>query len=458
MFLTMKKTKILCTIGPASRDREILKKMYDSGMDAVRINTSHGDFEDYTNMIKTVRSIGNIPILIDTKGPEVRIKCKKDLPVVKGDIVKIGFSSSYPISFDLDFRKYVKKRMKILVNDGLLELRVIDVLDDALVLKVMNSEVLINGKSINLPKTDLHLPILGKKDQKTIDYLKTKKVEFVAVSFTSRPEEIRYVRKKLASCRTRIIAKIENFQGVKNIDKILPIVDGIMIARGDLGVEVKSQKLPIIQKNIIKKCNNAGKLVITATQMLKSMVSSPVPSRAETSDIANAILDGTDVVMLSEESAIGKYPIKSVQTMSDIAHEVEPYIKPSIESGITKNISKGIAKSIFHLSEQLPIKKIVTITRSGYTARMISRFRLNKEIIAVTRNTLVRNQLGLYFGITPILYKELPQNNIIPSCAKLLFKKGLIQRDDLVLFTSGKYSDTASTNLIQINKVSEIVK
>ena len=297
----------------------------------------------------------------------------------------------------------------------------------------------------------MKLDILSEYDKKII---KSFEYDYVAVSYVSGPGDIDKVR---TLTNAGIIAKIENKKGVENFDRILEKSDGIMIARGDLGTEIKPEKIPLIQKQIIKKCNQAGKLVITATQMLESMIHNPSPTRAETSDIANAILDGSDAIMLSGETAIGKYPVKSVNVMSKVAREIEPFVQSNVMIQKNSTISEAISKSVYEITKVLPITKIITMTRSGYTARIISRFRLDTPIYAITPYEKVKRQLELFYGVQSVVMKDMTREKIIP-CTKFLFRKKLITKKDLLLFTAGVFAiKSRSTNMIEVHRASDLL-
>jgi pyruvate kinase len=451
----MKKTKIIATIGPASIDKKILAKMVEAGLDAVRINSAHGDLKQYDTIIKNVKSIGDIPVLLDVKGPEIRILSEKDYHLKKGDTIKINLS---PSLLYFNHRFSAKKGQKVLINDGLYQLEIVSLSKDTVVLKAQMDLDIVNKVRANIPGVEYDMPILSDNDKKVLQFTLKKGIDYVALSYTRNKEDVHYVRKFLEGKNVSIISKIENIDAVKNFDEILEASDGIMVARGDLGVELSSEKLPLIQKDIIRKCNQAGKLVITATQMLQSMIDNPLPTRAETSDVANAILDGTDAIMLSAETAAGKYPVLAVREMAKIAAEVEPNVKNLIETNTSSDISGAISKSIYEMTKILPISKIITFTNSGYTARIISRFRLNKDIIAITKDNPVRKELELYYGIRPFVFPEMPTRERILKVAKFLFRKKLINKEDMVLFTASVMSLTPkSTNLIEIHKVKDLL-
>jgi pyruvate kinase len=453
----MKKTKILATIGPASQSRKILRELINSGMDAIRLNTAHGTIDQYEKIIHAVKSIKDIPIIFDLKGPEIRIKTDKDYCLAKGDTIRIGFGS--PPGPHFNHRFIVPARQALLINDGLFRLKVISSNKDYILLAAESDLCITNRVRVNIPGLKYSLPILSAEDIKFLEYGKKKKIDYIALSYTRTGSDVKAARERLGDSGIGIIAKIETLEGVKNFDDILAYADGIMVARGDLGVEVPSENLPMIQKEIIRKCNKAGKLVITATQMLQSMIENPVPTRAETSDVANAILDGTDVIMLSGETAAGKYPVLAVKEMTKIALETEKYVESKVQNADTKSISMAISGSIKELTSILPITKIVTLTRFGFTAKIISRFRLKQQIIAITPDNIIRKRLELYYGVLPLVFPDFPTENRIYKCTRFLFRKKYISRNDLILFTAGVFpAQSGSTNMIEIHHASEMIK
>jgi len=296
----LKKTKIICTIGPASLSKEVLERMYRAGMNGARINTAYGDLEQYRVIVNNIREVADIPIIVDIKGPEIRLRVRRKRTLKKGEIVEIGFNHE-EISFNHDFYEKMGVGDEIYIDNGKIRTRVVEKKSGVLRLLVMNSGEIDDGKGVNIPKKQLFVPSLSKKDLEIIEFAKEYDVEYIALSFTRDAQDVKNLRMKAVGFEGGIIAKIENFEGVKNFEKILDVVDCIMIARGDLGIEIELERVPLVQKSIIRRCNQRGKTVVTATDMLESMIHQPVPTRAEVSDVANAILDGTDAVMLSEK-------------------------------------------------------------------------------------------------------------------------------------------------------------
>jgi len=453
-----KKTKIVATIGPGSMKLETMKAMYAAGMDAVRINTAHGDFDQYSEIIRMTRAVGEIPIIMDLKGPEVRVRAGKPREVNAGDLVVAGFADEV-LSFSYDFYDEVSVGDRIAIDDGTINTKVDRKRDGTLTLRVVDGGVIQTNKGVNIPGKRLNVPQLSPKDLEAIEYSQEKEVEFLALSFTRGADDVANLRKRMSSSKQAIIAKIENEAGVLHIAEILEEADALMVARGDLGVEIECQRVPLIQKDLIRRCNHRGKVVIIATQMLETMVDKRNPTRAETSDVANAILDGSDAVMLSAETSIGKYPVRSVDMMTKIALEAERVLTGQISANGFHNISETVSRSIDMIARSMPLDKIVTLTRSGYTARMIARFKPQQPIIAVASDRMVKRQLELAFGVTPVYARYHEADDIILNACQILVRKGLLEHDDYVLFTAGVRTETPhESNLIEIHKVADLLK
>ncbi len=454
----MKKTKILCTIGPVSLSLRVLKRMYEAGMNGVRINTVFGNFNQYKEIIENVRSFSEIPILIDINGSGVRMKVPKPIIVKGGDVILAGFGDEL-LGFNYDICDQIEAGDHIFTNDGKLEMEVVKKADRQLHLLVRNDGVLEDRKGANFPNRSLIVPSFSKKDIEVIKFTKEHEIEFIGLSFTRNREDILNLRKKIGSDEINIIAKIESSHGIDNFKDILEVADGIMIARGDLGVEIKPEIVPLTQKRMIRLCNQQGKVVITATEMLDSMINNPTPTRAEVSDVANAILDGTDVVMLSGETAIGKHPVETVSMMARIAKQTEEALVNKVEAESFRNISSVISRSIWQISDVMPLDKVVTITRTGYTAKMISRFKLKQPIIAVTSNRFVKRQLDLMYGVYPVLFNYEVAEDRILAVAQMLYSKNLLSEEDTILFTAGfRTSQKHSSNIIEIHTVRELLE
>ena len=424
-------------------------------MSGVRINTAYGDTNQYRGIIENVREIGEIPIIVDVKGPEIRINATKRT-VREGEIFEVGFNGQ-DISFNWDFYDKMATGDFVIIDNGKIRTQVVEKTNKTLRLKVMSGGEIANGKGVNVPNKQLAVPTLSTKDKELIQFAKKYGVEYIALSFTRNAQDVINVKSETEGFDGAIIAKIENSEGINNFAEILECSDGIMVARGDMGVEIEPEKVPLVQKSIIKSCNQKGKPVITATDMLESMMQQPMPTRAEVSDVANSILDGTDVTMLSGETAVGKYPVESVAMMSRIAAEAEKATRSHVEEEGFTNISNTISKAVQRICQTMPISKIITLTRSGYTARMIARFKISQPIIAVTPDKKVKKQLELVFGVYPATIDYQNQKDHILYVANKLHSMNLISDEDTVLFTAAFRTLTKhSSNLIEIHKIEEL--
>lgn len=465
----MRKTKIICTLGPNAENYDILKQMATL-MDVGRFNFSHGSYEEHKrklDLIEKVRKEINRPIatLLDTKGPEIRtnenlnhekIKLKKDNEIAIGIEGKPCDDKIINVTYK-NIIKDVSLDNIILIDDGLIALKVIKKDDEKLYCTILNDGELGEKKGVNLPNVKISLPDLTEKDINDIKFGIENDFDIIAASFVRNANCIKQIRKLLDEKNSSmlIIAKIENQEGIDNIDEIINEADGIMIARGDLGVEIKSQYLPYLQKMIIKKCNQKGKIVITATQMLDSMIKNPRPTRAEVSDVANAIYDGTDAIMLSGETANGNYPIESVSIMHQIAEETESHINNQhrldnlYQTDIDTTITNTICKSITVAANQLNAKAIVTPTISGHTAKVISKFKPNEIIFALSKNMKVVRELMLYYGVIP-MWSERPEESdaIVGSALVQLRDNKYLNIGDIVVVAFGKALKN-ETNLIK---------
>jgi pyruvate kinase len=456
--MVYKKANILCTLGPASENPAVLGRMVHAGMDAVRINTAHGSIKQNQAMIRAARGIADLPVVVDIKGPEVRIETIDKSFLENGGTLKVGFKPDDEVHFTRDIYDQLSVGNELMIHDGLIRTKVCGKKDGYVLLKVKTGGSFEGNKGVNLPGRRIDVPLLSERDVEGIRMALRTKADFIALSFTRDTGDVEELRRHLRDSTMGIIAKIENAEGLRNIDSIIDAADGIMVARGDLGVEIPAEKLPLIQKDIVLKCNIKGKLVIVATEMLKTMVENPRPTRAETSDVANAILDGADTVMLSEETTIGRYPVQAVETMTKIIREVEPYVSNKVPLEKSERIYMSIGKAVYDICQHLPVDKIVTLTRSGHTARLISRFRMHKDIIAVTSTDDVKRKLGLYYGVTPVIYKNMPAKEKIKNTALFLNRHGMLEPHETVLFTAGIYTEKEhATNIIQIHRMKEFL-
>ncbi len=432
--------------------------MFKEGMNAARINTAYGNLDQYSQIISKIKDIADIPLILDIKGPEIRLRTRKERAAKQGEILEVGFGNE-EISFNHDFYKDVNVSDEIYIDNGTVKTRIVEKARGKLRLLVLTKGVLADGRGVNIPSRRLSVPTLTNKDLDMLKFAKEHSIDYIALSFTRSALDVRNLKYAVQGSKRAIIAKIENFEGVRNFEEILDAVEGIMVARGDLGIEIEPEKVPLVQKSIIKRCNQAGKPVITATDMLESMIYKPIPTRAEVSDIANAILDGADAIMLSGETSIGKYPVESVSIMSRIAKEVEASAKSYVEDGCFLDVSDSVSKSIKQMSKTMPISTVVTLTRSGYTAKMISRFRILQPIIAITPDEKVRRQLELVFGVYPIHMDYRNKKDRILAVAKRLHSLKLINDDDMVLFTAAFRTTTKhASNLIEIHNIGELLK
>lgn len=477
----MRNTKIVCTIGPASESVETLEQLMDAGMNVARLNFSHGDYEEHGARIKSIREAAanrnkNVAILLDTKGPEIRTNQFKDgkAEIQAGSTVYIAmdevegnaerFSVSYP-----GLINDVAVGSKILLDDGLIELEVvsIDKENNEIATRALNSGEIKNKKGVNVPNVSLNLPGMTEKDKEDIIFGIKNNVDFIAPSFIRRASdvlEIRQVLEEHLGNRINIIPKIENQEGVDRIDEILEVSDGLMVARGDLGVEIPAEDVPLVQKELIKKCNLAGKPVITATQMLDSMQRNPRPTRAEASDVANAIFDGTDAIMLSGETAAGMYPVESVQTMNNIALKTESALQhKNILSERSKlvemTITEAISQSVTHTAMNLDVQTIITPTESGHTARMISKYRPKQTILAVTFNERVNRQLALVWGVHPVLgEKTSTTDEMLDVAIERALSSGICSHGNRVIITAGvPVGESGTTNLLKVHIIGDVL-
>lgn len=477
--MAVRKTKIVCTLGPATDDPKVLEQLMRSGMNVARLNFSHGTYEEQQkriDMLKAVRKKLDLPIamLLDTKGPEIRIGDMKDGGAqlkagqtltltpeqMEGTAEKV--SVSYPnLADDLHVDDTV------LFDDGLIVCKVKAIKGRDIQLSVQNGAMLSSKKSLNIPGVNINMPYVSERDRKDLEFGVKNDVDFVAASFVRTPYDVMEVRKileDLGAGDTDIIAKIENGQGVENIDEIIKVSDGIMVARGDMGVEIALEELPNIQKMLIEKCYKAGKKVITATQMLDSMIRNPRPTRAETTDVANAIYDGTSAIMLSGETAVGKYPVQSVETMSRIAVSTEMHIdyKERFEQEATlstPNVTDAISHATCTTAHDLGAAAIIAVSKGGNTARMISKFRPVCPIISPTTSEKVWRQLNLSWGVVPLQCEEQYSTDALFEYAvELSVKTGIVEKGDIVVITGGiPVGVSGNTNTLKVHLVGDVL-
>ncbi len=455
----MKRTKILATIGPASDNPVRLRDMIRAGMDAARINTAHGDFPQYLDIIRKIRAIADIPILIDIKGPEIRIRTKEPIDAKRREIVPIGCTKASLPHFSYDLYDEIDEDDLIYFDNGQIRAKVAKKIPGKkLAVEFLEDGVIRPNKGVNVPNKALRIPSLSAKDRESIRFAIRHHLSFVALSFVRDREDVLQLRRLLGRSGIAIISKIENWQGVANIDGIIEESDGIMVARGDLGVEIEQERIPIIQKRIVEKCNRAGKIAIVATQMLETMIENAIPTRAEVSDVANAVLDGADTVMLSGETASGRHPVRAVETMHRIAAEAEKEVENKVDLGYPGGISEEMSKSAYRLAQRTGATKAVCITRSGFSARLVSRFRLTKPIIAVTDNPAVERQLKMVWGVEPVLIRKLPDRTVIRTITVELVKRRMLAKSDLVVYFGGVGTlQHQVSNLIEFHMVKDVL-
>jgi len=443
-------------VGPASASKQVIEKMFRAGMNGARINTAYGNLVQYRSTIEMVREIADIPVIIDIKGPEIRLKASKQKVLSKGDVLDVGFNGE-EVCFNHDFYDEMSVDDVILIDNGKIRTHVVEKKDQKLRLMFHNSGVIEDGKGVNIPNKHLSVPTLSERDLEIVNFAKKHDVEYIALSFTRNAKDVENLSHH--KFEGGIIAKIENSEGVQNVAEIIEAANGIMVARGDLGVEIEPEKVPLVQKSLIKLCNQWGKLVVTATEMLESMVHQPIPTRAEVSDVANAMLDGSDAIMLSGETAMGEYPIEAIKMMTRIANENEKAVKSNVEGAHFINVSDTVSRAIQDICQSMPIDKVITLTRSGYTARMITRFKLAQPIIAVTPEIKVKKQLELIFGVQPVLINYLGEKDRISAVANQLCEMRLLTDIETVLFTAAERTTMKhASNSIEIHKIEELRK
>ncbi len=470
----MRKTKIICTLGPAVDSDERITQIINAGMDCARLNFSHGTHEEQEVRLNRVRRIAgelnrHIPILLDTKGPEIRLKDFENGSVVveKGSLFTFDTDKETPgtkerigLTYD-KLAKNVEVGTKILVDDGKIELKVTAIKGSKVICKVVTGGKLSNHKSINIPNVEIPMSYLNDVDKSDLLFGIEHNVEYIAASFVRCADDLKKLRKFLkdnGGQDIKVISKIENGQGINNFDEILELSDGIMVARGDMGVEINFEKIPAIQKMMIEKCNREGKIVVTATQMLESMTENPRPTRAEVSDVANAIYDGTTVIMLSGESAAGRHPVEAVRTMANIAVNAENtinYYEKYVDSSadMEPNLKNAICASAYNAAKYLDAKAIVVLTRSGATANILSRFHPECPVIAATISERGRNQLNLVWGITPVAAENLDSaDKFVEYAVSKAVESRLVKRGDniVVILASDLESDDDTMRICTI--------
>jgi len=467
-----KRTKIIATIGPASSSPAVIAKLIHAGMDAARLNFSHGERKDHITRIRLIRqasiSAGKpIAIIQDLQGPKLRVGNMQNdgVALKRGAIVTltakkvVGTSSLISITYSR-LAKDLRPGDTVLFDDGRLELRVLRRSGSGLQCKVIRGGTLKSHKGVNLPGANLILPSLSPKDRQDILFGIGRGVDYIALSFVRSASDIEATRSfiRKAGADIPIIAKIEKPEAIRNLDEIIQAADGIMVARGDLGVEMSPEQVPLLQKLIIRACNDAEKPVITATQMLESMIENPQPTRAEASDVANAILDGTDCVMLSGETAVGKHPVQAISVMARIAVQAETSLEPIPPDKHIGGLDESVAHAACRAAAEQHVRAIVTFTQSGSTALLVSKHRPAADIIAPTPFERVARKVSLYWGVIPVILKtKKTTDDMIRSVEAIMLEKDLARKRDLIVITAGVPIGVAgSTNMMKIHRVGEL--
>ena len=474
----MKKTKIICTMGPNTDDKNIMRELAKNGMDVARFNFSHGDHEEHLGRLEVLREVRkelDIPVaaLLDTKGPEIRtglLKDGKKVALKEGQTFTlttrdvVGDDTITHINYS-GLNEDVTAGNKILIDDGLIELDVVEVNGTDIVCKVVNGGELGEKKGVNVPNVKIKLPALTEKDKEDILFGIRQGFDFIAASFVRTADCIREIKEILEEhgSNMRVIAKIENAEGIENLDAIIEASDGIMVARGDMGVEIPAEKVPYIQKTIIRKCNEACKTVITATQMLDSMIRNPRPTRAEVTDVANAVYDGTDAVMLSGETAMGKYPVEALKMMATIVEDSESHLdyaayrQRKVSESNTKNVSNAVCFASVSTAHDLGATAIIAPSISGFTTRMLSKWRPSATIIGMSPSMTTVRQMQLQWGVTPVWSRRSDTTDeLIESSAEELKSRGMVHVGDTTVITAGvvtysrRHEAATETNIMRV--------
>lgn len=469
------KTKILCTLGPSTNTTEDIENLILAGIDGVRLNFSHGNYDFYEKVFENIYNAcveekTPLAVLIDLQGPKIRVGelAEPEIELITGERIAITTENIKGTKdrISTSYKRLVEDAAigdPVLIDDGLIRLRITGKKKNSVICEIENGDILRPKKGMNLPGMKISSPAVTEKDYRDLEFALGKRTDYIALSFVRSANDIVILKEWLKSKNKvkRIIAKIEKKEGVENFDKILEVADGIMVARGDLGVELQPQEIPVIQKMIIKKCNAVGKLVITATQMLESMIHNPIPTRAEASDVANAVWDGTDVVMLSGETSIGKFPLKSVQIMNDILKNTEYHLQPiqerelKIPESIEENLFDSVGRAISNISRQVNAAAIVAFTYKGRTAKNLSKFRPEAKIIAISNNFEIMNRLCLRWGVSSIYMEDIDKEKIaIDKAKKMILEHGHVKEGDTVIFTAGApYSEKSRANWLRFEVI-----
>lgn len=465
------KTKIVATIGPSSWDKNVLKEMILNGLSIARINASFADFDELNRVSSTIREISpRVAIMLDTKGHKIRVAGFDEKKVLRsGDTVVIvpenfnGNISQRHIAITYPYlHNEISRHSNILLDDGNITLSVDDIRGDQIICKIVNGGTLLPGKTVNIPGVNLNFPSLSEKDKNDIKFALEHNFDFISASFIRNTDDILNIREIIGKAETKLIAKIENKEGIDNFDEILPLVDGVMIARGDMGVELPLEDVPIHQKQIIYKCRNIGKPVIVATQMLESMKDNTRPTRAEVSDVANAVMDGADAIMLSAETSTGKYPVEAVRTMNRIASRVENVLNPQKVFGYTDASveTDELCKSVFDITQNIALKGVIVISETGKTVRSLSRHRLTIPIWEISDNINRVRQSNILRGVKTYYVKSFSKDrdNAIVQSVETVYSYGELDLNDKIVIISGSSIRNKSKNtILEIVEVKDII-
>jgi len=468
------RTKIVATIGPASKSPEIIRQMVNAGMNVARLNFSHGSYEDHAEIVKLLRQVSEeldtpITLLQDLQGPKIRIGYlpSEEIELVDGELltfVPVDEFDDQPHTVPIDYPYLAEEAetgAEVLLDDGLLELKIETIQGNAVQCRIIEGGILKSRKGVNLPSLTLRLPSLTEKDEQDLDFGISQGIDWVSLSFVRRAEDVQALKALLVekgATTIPVIAKIEKPQAIANLESIINECDGLMVARGDLGVEMNPERVPILQKQIIRMCNQKGIPVITATQMLDSMIHNARPTRAEASDVANAIIDGTDAVMLSGESAVGKFPIKAVQMLSKIASDVEPEIEFKNYPPVLSDETHALTEALNTIDKILNLKCIVSYTSTGYTAILAAAERPKVPVVALTPDRNVYHRLNLVWGVKPVLLEHHVNSfeGLIDLAQDKLLQRRLAQIGDKILIVGGIPANTArGTNFLKIHTLSD---
>lgn len=457
----MRRTKIVATLGPASWTEERIASLIEAGVNVFRINTAHGTPELHRELIRRVRHVAKekaVGILLDTRGPKVRVgPIPEAVRVDTGEEVVLG-EGGIPLTHP-EATRSVPAGARVLLNDGLLELEVLENLGNRLRCRAMRPGLIQAGKGVNFPGVPLPIPVLTEEDRKTLQLAREEGVDYVALSFVQRPEDILEAREILGPDGPAILAKVELAVAVSRMKDLVAVAGGAMVARGDLGVEIEPFQVPLVQRKLVDLCNAQAKPVVVATQMLRSMVSSPVPTRAEIADIANAIWDGADALMLSEETAVGEYPVEAVRVMAKAAEAAEsgdvPIRVPGLTPELVGEVPAAIARAACQIAAEVKARLILCATFSGWTARLVSAFRPKAPIVAVTSRPNTVRKLSLVWGVAPILIPEAEDVDALFSLAlEAAREAGFVSRGERVVFTAGlPFRQPGTTNLLRVLEV-----